>query len=385
MAATAIGAGLAASAGIVTEATNGTAATPTHFLEFNSESMKGEKNVVQGKGLRAGPTGSGGGPGAGAGLFMRTSRRVVGSWGAKGGIVFDAPFSGLGLWLEHMMGAFTAGVTGGTSNPLVVQQAASTAYLQTYAPGSLAGKTATLQIGKPDSTGTVRPFTYVGTKVVDWQLDTEVNKYATFTLGLDAWQELTPDNPQGTTAGPALTAPSYTAGQQFFHFREATIYNGGTLATAAGVTTLSAATAAARVRKASVKVTNPLDTSRFFIAGTGGTGGSGVAGVKSEQLEQEFRVISGALDVEFYSAAAYYDVYYGDTTATMELIFTGPVAIASTYFPTLSVLIPNIKYDGESPVVAGPGILNEALPYSGLDDEADNQVQIQYMSTDTAP
>jgi hypothetical protein len=380
-----IGAGLAASAGIVTETTNGTAATPTHFVELNSESMKMEKHVVQGMGLRAPATGSGGGPAAGSSLYMRTSRRVVGSWGAKGGIIFDAPFSQLGLWLEHMVGAFTPGTVGGTNNPLVVQQLSTAAYLQTYTGGSLAGKTFTLQVGKPDSSGTVRPFTYVGTKVTDWELATEVNKYAMFTLALDAWQELTPDNPQGTTAGPALTAPSYTTGQQFFHFREATIYNGGTLATTAGITTLSAPTAAARVTKANIKVTNPLDVSRYFIAGTGGTGGSGVAGVKSEQLENNFRTVAGTLDVEFYNLAGYYDVFAGDTTATLELIFTGPTAIASTYFPTLSILIPNIKYDGDSPVVAGPGILTHSLPFSGLDDEADNQVQIQYMSTDTAP
>ncbi len=348
----------------------GTAITPTHFLEFNSESMKGEKNVVQGKGLRGG------------GLYMRTSRRVVGSWGAKGGLIFDAPYNGLGLWLEHMIGAFNPGTTGGTNNPLVVQQSSSAAYLQTYAPGSLAGKAFTLQIGKPDSTGTVRPFTYVGTKINEWQLETEVNKYATFTLGMDAWQELTPDNPQGTTAGPALTSPSYTSGEQFFHFREATIYNGGTLATSGGITTLSTPTAAARVRKCTVKCTNPLDTSRYFI---NGNGGSTVAGVKGEQLENEFRQISGSLDVEFYSLTNYYDVFYGDTTATLELIFTGPTAIASSYYPTLSILIPNIKYDGETPVVAGPGILTHNLPFSGLDDETDNQVQVQYMSTDTTP
>ena len=157
------------------------------------------------------------------------------------------------------------------------------------------------------------------------------------------------------------------------------------MSTSGGITTLGTPTAAARVSKVNFKVTNPLDTSRFFIAGTGGTGGSGVAGVKSEQLENNFRSIAGTLDVEFYSLAAYYDVFYGDTPAALELTFTGPTAIASTFFPTLSILIPVIKYDGETPVVAGPGILTESLPFTGLDDETDNQIQIQYMSTDTAP
>jgi hypothetical protein len=378
----AIGAGLAASVGIATETTAGTASTPTHFTEFNSETIKGEKNVTQGKGLRGPSSGSGGGPGAGTGLFMRSSRRVVGSWGAKGGVNFDAPFSGLGLWLEHAVGAFTVGTTAGTSNPLVVQQSSTPAYLQTYAPGSLAGKTFTCQVGRPDSAGTVIPFTYVGCKVTDWGLSTEINKFATFDFNIDAWQELTPDNPQATTAGPAITSPTYTTGQQFFHFREATLFNGGTLATAGGVTTLSAPTAAAKITKCDFKVTNPLDTSRFFVAGTGG---STVAGVKGEQLENEFRTIAGALDAEYFSPSAYYDVYYSDSPLSLLLTFTGPVAIASTFFPTLSFLVPNIHFDGETPNVGGPGIINHALPFSGLDDEADNQIQVQYMSTDVAP
>jgi tail tube protein len=377
----AIGAGLSGSVGIVNETTNGTAVTPTHFFEFNSESMKGDKNVVQGKGLRA----AGNAFGSNTSLYMRTSRRQVGSWGAKGNIVFDAPYNSLGLLLEHMMGAYNPGATGGTNNPIVAQQASSAAYLQTYAPGSLAGKTFTMQIGKPGANGTVYPFTYVGCKVTDWQLDTEVNKYATFTVGIDAWQELTLDNPQGTTAGPALTSPTYTTGEQFFQFREATIFNSGTLSTTSGVTTLGTPAVAARVSKCSVKQANALEVERMFIAGTGGTGGSSVAGVKSEQLENEFRAVSGTLDVEFHTPSAYYDVWYGDTTANLLLTFTGPTAIASTYFPTLSILVPNIKYDGESPVVAGPGILNTSMPFTGLDDEASNTVQIQYMSTDTTP
>jgi hypothetical protein len=369
----AIPSGLAASVGIITETTEGTAATPTHFWDLNSESMKLDKNVVQGKGLRAPASGY-------SGLFMRSSRRVVGSWGAKGGIQFDACYNSLGMLFEHMMGSF-----GNFSS--CVQQASSTAYLQTHTPGPQFGNTFTMQIGKPDTSGTVDPFTYVGCKVVDWTLSTEVNKMATFDVTVDAWQELTPDNPQGTTAGPSYTTPTYTTGEQFFHFREATIYNSGTLSNTGTnpiITSLASPTAAARVTKAQIKVTNPLDTARYFIAGTGGTGGSGVAGVKSEQLENEYRTVGGTLSVEFFSRSSYYDVFAGDTSATLELIFTGPTAIASTYYPTLSILIPNIHYDGESPVVAGPGIINVDLPFSGLDNEANNPIQIQYMSSDSA-
>lgn len=356
--------GLAASFGYVTEGTQGTAQTPTHWFEINSESLKMVKNTVTGTGLRGG------------GLYQRTSRRVVTSWGAGGGIVFDAPFHGLGLLLQHMVGSF------GTFSS-IVQQSASAAWLQTHTPGPLTGKTMTLQVGKPDSSGTVRPFTYVGAKVKDWALLCELNKFAVFTVNFDAWQELTPDNPQGTSAGPALTSPTYTSGEQQFHFRQATLYNSGTLSNAGSnpvITSLGSPVAAGNVLKCEFKQTNPEDDQRYFIAGTGG---GGTAGVKGDQLENGFRQIEGSLDVEFNSLTAFYDTFAADTTSTLELIFTGPI-IASTFAYTLNILIPNIKFDGDSPVVAGPGILNHSLPFHGLDQETFNPVQIQYMSTDTA-
>jgi len=361
----AIPSGLAGSVGISTEGTQGTFQAPTHFLEFNSESMKMVKNTVTGTGLRAG------------GLYQRTSRRVVTSWGAAGGVNADAPYNGLGLWLQHMIGSF------GTLSS-IVQQSASAAWLQTHTPGPLAGKTFTMQIGKPDSTGTVRPFTYVGCKIEDWTLTAEVNKYATLALTIDAWQELTPDNPQGTTAGAALTSPTYTAGEQFFYFTQGMIYNSGTLSNSGSnpvITSLGSPVAAGHILKGDFKCANPVDKSRYFVAGTGG---SGVSGVKGDQLDNNFRQVTGSLDVEFYSLSGFYDTFAADTTTTLQLSFTGSVAIASTFFPTLTVLIPNVKFDGDSPVVGGPGVLNHNLPFHGLDSEIYNPVQFQYMSTDTA-
>lgn len=490
----AVGAGLATQLGIVTETTPGTQAVPTRFLEINSETMAMGKNVVQGAGLRAPATGSGGGPAAGSALFERSSRRVVGSWEAKGGFNLDVPFSGLGLLLEHMMGAYTPGASGGTNNPLVVQQGGTTAWLQTYAPGSLAGKTFTLQIGKPDSSGTVQSFNYPGSKVTDWEVTFDLNQFLKLQVGVDSWQELTADNPQGTAAGQALAAAVYSAGQQFFQFRQGMIFNGGTLATSAGITTLSSPVGAARVLKGSIKVTHPLDTARVFVGGnflaapaapvpttatTGGTvlagtylvivsyvntygettgsasgtvtttgststitipspaasgnatgwyayvtqaGGStftrqqtagsptaigtgltltapptssglnpptlnttGPAGVKSEQLENSYRQITGSLDVEFFNRSAYYNTAAGDTNFALWLEFVGPV-IASTFAYTFAILIPNCHIDAPfTPLVPGPGILQHTLPVKGLDDEVNNQIQIQYMSTDTAP
>ena len=358
----------------------GTQLAATRFLEFNSETFTMSKNTVQGQGLRAPAAGS-----FGSSLVERGTRRVVGSWDGKGGFNCDVPFSGFGFWLQHAIGAFNPGTVAGTNNPLVQQQSATAAYLQTYTLGSLAGKSACVQVGKPDATGTVRPFTYVGCKCTDWRLSFDLNQFCKWQQNWDGWQELTPDNPQGTTAGQALSAASYTTGQQFFHFRQGLIYNSGTVATASGITTLSTPVAAARVLKGNVKLARPLDASRFFVAGTAGTGGSGVAGVKSEQLENNYVQITGSLDVEFLGLTTYYDVAAGDTTWNLWLEFVGPI-IASTYAYTFAVLIPYVKFDAPfTPTVQGPGVLQHNLPFKGLDDEANNQIQVQYMSTDTTP
>jgi hypothetical protein len=355
--------GLAASAGIATEATSGTAQTPVRFLEFLSESMKLDKPTATGTGLRAG------------GLYQRTSRRVVTSWGGSGGIEFEAPFSGLGLWLQHCIGSF------GTFSS-IVQQGGTAAWLQTHTPGPLTGKTFTMQVGKPDAGGTVRNFCYVGCKVADWTLTAEAGQFVKLALTVDAWQELTADNPQGTSAAPALTAPSY-ANSQAFHFAQGTLYNSGVLSNAGSgpvVTSLGSPVAAAQVLKAVVKCTNPLDVSRYFAAGVSG---SGVAGIKGDQLETGTRQLEGSLDVEFLSLSAYYDTFAADTVSTLQLVFTGPI-IASSFAYTLAVLIPNIKFDAGSPAVTGPDVVSLSLPWHGLDDEAHNPVQFQYMSTDTA-
>lgn len=356
--------GLAASVGFATEATQGTAQTPDHFLDFNKESMKMGKKTKTGQGLRGG------------GLFERGSRRVVTNWAPAGGFDFDIPFSGLGLILQHMVGGFGNFYS-------IVQQSSTAAWLQTVTPGPLTGKTGTLQIGKPDSSGTVRPFTYPGSKITEWTLTSELEQIANLSLMIDAWQELTPDNPQGTSAGPALTTPSYTAGQQFFHFTQGTIYNGGTLSTSGSnpaITALGSPTAAGYIKKIEIKCANAVDTSRYFF---GGTGGSNVPGVKGDQLENGFRKITGQLDVEFNSLTGFYDTFAADTSTTLELIFTGPI-IATTFHYYLAVLIPLVKFDGETPEVGGPGVLNMNMPFSGYDGEVYNPIQFQYMSTDMA-
>lgn len=134
----AIGSGLAAQIGFAAESTYGTYVAPTRFLEFNKADLKKVKNTVQGGGLAAGR------------FAQLGSRRAVTSEAAAGSVEMEVINKGFGLLLAHLLG----------SSATAVQQGGSTAYLQAHTLGDNFGKSLTTQVGVPDLTGTVRPYTY---------------------------------------------------------------------------------------------------------------------------------------------------------------------------------------------------------------------------------
>src|ERR1700744_962086 len=361
---TTVGSGLASQLVALNETTYGVAPTLTtpRTYEFKSESLKLKKNTVQGEGLH-GAVGT-------LPLYDRTARRIVSTYEAAGGITMDAPGNQLGFWLQHMVGSY------GQTLATPTQIATTGVYKQVHQPGSLQGHSFTVQKGVPAIDGTVEPFTYVGCKVESWTLTAEVNQIAQLALTLDARNELAGAGNSDPLNGsvPALATPGYTSGMQLFHFREGTIFTGGTPTMTSGVVSLSGETAAANVKKISVAHSAALDKERFFI---------GSSGFKAEQLENNFRKISGSFDVEWLSSEAMYNAFAADTTTSLQLTFTGPIiGTSGTNTMLLDVIIPNIKLDGEAPAVGGPGVVAQSVPYAGLDDQTTTQIQLTYQSTD---
>ncbi len=340
-----VGSGLSAQIGFAQETAVGTIATPTRFLEFNSESLSLEKNIVQGSGLRAG------------GQYARSNRRAYTTKTAGGDVELDVVTRGMGLLFKNMLGA---------AAPPVLIGGVGSAYQHVYTPGNTTGLSMTVQKGVPQLDGVVRPFTYNGCKVAEWELSCEVGEILTLSVGLDAWNE---------TTGTALATASYTAGAQPFHFAQGAILLGGTASTSGGVTTLTGGTAVAAVTGASISGTNNLANERFYF---------GSAGVKAEQIENDWRELSGSLDVEFVSQAAVYDTFASDAATALQLTFTNPTAISGSNFPTVEVLIPSIRFDGESPQVGGPDIVTQSCDFTGLEDAAGNPaIQIRYITADS--
>lgn len=340
-----VGSGLSSQIGIVTETTVGTAAAVTRFVEFDSESLSLTRHIAQGSGLRAG------------GLFERAARRVLVAREAKGDIQFDVTTNGMGLWLQHMLGSFSATAT------LV----SGTAYQQIHNPGSLQGKTFTTQKGAPDTTGTSNPFTYPGCKITDWELTAAQHQQVKLKLTVDAMDEVP------TTSGAfALQTASYGATTGLFTFKDAQVLSGGTVTTTSGVLTATG-TPVASVRSISIKGATPLKNDRFFAGSQ----------TKAEHIENGFRQITGQLDLEF-STMANYTQYLADNSSVLQVNFVGPI-ISGAVRAQLSFFFTAAKFeDGVSPNINGTEVLMTNVPFKALDDGVNGTMQCVYVSTDVA-
>src|SRR5690242_5821850 len=206
------GSGLSAQVGIAVESTVGTEVTPmTNFYEFLDESFQFTPTWLDGQGLKAGQT------------FKRASRTVQSRFDVPGGFTVEHADQGhMGLLWKHALGS-------AITVPTVI--GATTAYKQIHTPGPKTGLGLTVQVGRPQTNGTVQAFTYRGNKVSQWDFSCSDNAIAQLKLTMNGWQ-------QDTSA--ALTAATFTSGAGVFNFADATNFKiGGTAATASGETTIT--------------------------------------------------------------------------------------------------------------------------------------------------
>lgn len=339
----AIASGLGSSLGIGVETTTGTAVSLTRWLEYNSESLHLEKGILQGQGLR------------GSGLYPRNARRAYTTRTAGGDVELDVATRGMGLLLQQIMG--------GTSTSAVIT---GSSYQQVHQPGSMVNRSLTVQKLIPNAAGTLVPFTYRGAKITDFEFACEVGGILTLRVTFDAWDE--------TTATGAGT-PSYTS-TDVFHFAEGTLVLGGTASTTSGLVSVAGGTTVASVKGITVAGTNPLATERFFL---------GSAGVKAEQVENDWRTVGGSMDAEFVTAVALYDTFAADTATALKLSFVGPTAISGSNYPTLEIIVPTIRLEGDAtPQVDGPDVVSMGVDWTGLDDGTNATWQIRTVTADTS-
>lgn len=431
---TGIGSGLSAQFGIETESTYGTPVAVSRFVEHDSDSLQLHRTIAQGQGLRGS-------------LFRRDARRVQVARMASGDVPFDLPSNGMGKIVQHMIGSFGATatvVTGaayqqihnagslqgksftaqkgvpdvtGYIHPLTYPGCKVTAWELDAAQGGIVKVKLSLDaMDEVTESQAVAPTTLASSAIAT---ATSISTVASIpagtyiSIGTDALTEyVVTGTPSGV--GPytiPITSPAgglkyahasgapvgqntatynstaklqtavYGASTGLLSFKDAHLIIGGTTSVVSNVWTNTGGIAMSPgngyiVRNISLKGSNALKTDRI---GAGST-------VKAEQLENNFRDITGSLDVEFHDRW-FYDAYQLDQSVTLVLNFQNLDAQIGTTgkYPTMSVYLPAISFeDGASPQVPGPDVVVQKLAFTALDDGTNGTMQIVIVSTDTS-
>lgn len=267
--------GLGTQLGIITEDNFGVYKVPTKFMEYVSESMKYNKTVTQGMGLRAG------------GTFPQSARRVVVNTGASGDIQIEMATKGIGTILRHALGK--APSTSGVGP-----------YVHVFTTGDSGTDSFTMQIGEPDYYGVVLPKNLLGCKVTDWTLSVAQAGILEGSFSISA---------AGYETDSALASASYPATYSVFHFAQGVIkIDGGEVA---------------NIRDWSLTVANNLNVERFNLGGSGKI---------AAQVHNGFRAGTGALTAEFTDTTLTAKVL-SDAVTSIDMIFTSGADILRILTP----------------------------------------------------
>lgn len=328
----AIGSGIGSWLGLKKESAFNTAVTVDRFYEFNSEATKYSKNTVVGQGLRSG------------GLVPRANRRVVTTFAGEGDFEIDLPSRGLGLLLSLATGSVPTATTVSTG-----------VYSYDFICEDLFGDSFTTQVAVPQYGGTLTYKTLTGCKMTNFELSVGSGDIAKGKFSLDS---------AGFTAGTTTSAtPAYTnfATTNLFHFAQGTI-------------TDNAGTTYANVKDFSLTIDNSLKTDRYNL---------GSAGAKQEQIVNGFRAITGKITAEFTDTTLL-TKFIADSTAGLKLTFLGGTIGAGSDKETLSITIPACKFDGDTPMVSGPGVIDVSFSFTVLDNGTLAPITITYQTLDAA-
>lgn len=340
------GSGLLTQFMLAEESTYATAVTVTRGYEVDNLKPTHTKITKVSQGLRGGGRGH------------RERNRVKTGVGAQLQVPMTVQSKGFGVWLKHAMGAST-----------IAQIASSLTYRQIHLVGDLVGKSLTMQGGFAESgtSGVVRPYTYNGCKVTDWEISCQMDDLlkASFTFDGANWTNAT-----------ALASASYLAALETFHWGLLSVKIGGTLTTSAGRTTVASGVTLNGLRGVSLKGANGLRTDRRFAGG---------AGVKSEQLENDFRVFTGELDCEFFDRTQLNDVFDSDASTTLQFIWTGITNDGAGNFPVIRATLPKVKFDTGTPETNGPDIVDDKISWTAYEEDTGTHplAQWEYESQDT--
>jgi hypothetical protein len=317
------------STGVESAGAYGTPVTPSRSYEFLSETLKRQNRILQSNGLRGG-----------ARHLRLGSRRALTGRAAAGDVTHEVATNGFGRLLNQALG--------GTST--VVQQGATAAYLQTHTLGSVAGKSQTLQkvLKDPDGT-TIKTLTYPGSKVMAAEFSIAVDGILQLKLTYDCRDE---------RDDIAAASAAYVANTRLFTFAQAALSLNGS--------------AVANVLDATVTLSNPQSVDRRYL---------GNGGLKAEPIDSDFPTVTGQMRAELLDSTLY-SLFVTDGGGALVLTFDGAV-IEGAYDEKLVITVADVHITGESPAVAGPGVVDQPITWEAAQTAGGANVTITYQSSDT--
>lgn len=294
-----IGSGLDSQIGFGVETTIGTRSVPTIFFKFLDEGIEFDRGRIVSKGIGLG-------------------RRFPSLWRpgiqeVKGPFRWEFAPQGVDKILEWWWGG-TPVKTG--SGP----------YQRVYTPGALDSKAMTIQFGKPAEDGTVNPWDYYGCQCTEWGLQVKAgNEFVIASTTVYGQQE---DDTQ------TLAAASTPSGWTPF---------------SALSCSLSIAGSVYELEDIGVTGNNGMVTGRHRITGTN------PERPRRSREGAQHRKYGGVLNGDYLSNTAY-NRFRNGTEAALSLVMSDGASAQLT-------IAGNVRFDGKTPNVKGPGPLKQSLPF----------------------
>lgn len=285
--------------GFKTESTPGTAVVVDQFIPFVSENIKNNIQYLNTQTKSA----------------RRTLRmKKQGSKGISGGITTELPNTDIATLFKHMFG--TVGTTG--AGP----------YTHTYSPAPLDGQSLTMQVGRPDASGTVQPFTYAGCKISGWTISADVDAIAQLQLNIVGMTE---------TTATGLATASYDANWEPFVFTEASLE--------------IASTSVGTVRSGSITCDNSVNPRIRWGSGT-----------SKEPTQNGLSMFTGTITTDFEDLT-HYALFVAGTPSALEMVFDNGT-------DTITITT-NVIFTGETPEISDFDLLGQNLPFECFSPTSD--------------
>lgn len=367
---TTVGSGLGASFALVDEASYGVVVvTPAwKFYEPNSITPKKVKVTKQSSGLAAGR------------MVDSPARRVVVEQSATVAAPMDVCYSGgFTKLINQISSSYATNAAGSQAAANGIYSAGArltpTAPVYGYTHGfrnTIAGRSASLQLGIPTTDGILRQYDALGCKLTKATFDCKAGDILTLATEWDARVLEDPvitasyqGYPNGTGQTPYVqAAPSYVV-QAPAHFAQAQVQIGASAAAA------SAASPIDGLNGFNLSIERKLKTDRQYY---------GNAGLKDEPITNDVVKISGTLTSDFLNKAYFADPFYSDTPQTVIVTFAAG-ALAATV-PAIQFVMNNVYLDGDSPAAGGKDVVNTSFPFVCLYDLSVEPLQIIMQTTD---